>query len=157
MEFVPETQTGPWKSSGQGARRASRRAPPEEPSPGSSEQCRQTTGPPGFLPCPHRLPCQRQRVCETLSGGQWELEGPPGSLAVVALFLHSPGEDGFLMTAIHTVIGPSCCGGPAPGGGPTTARLLASGPRGSSLLTHISWAPSDAGTSWTQRKGGLCG
>ena len=37
---------------------------------------------------------------------------------MVTLFLHSPGEGGFLQTAIHTVIGPSCCGSQAPDGGP---------------------------------------
>lgn len=60
---------------------------------------------PGFLPSPHRLPCQRQRVCETLLGGQWGLEGPPSSLAVVTLLLHSPGEGGFPKTAICIVMG----------------------------------------------------
>lgn len=109
---------------GHWAGRALRTAPQEEPSPGNSEQFRQTTGPPGFLPCPHRLPCQRQRVCETLSGGQWELEGPRGSLSVVTIFLRSPREGGFRKTAIHTVIGSSCCGRQAPDGGPTI-----SGPR----------------------------
>lgn len=58
---------------------------------------------------PHWLPRQRQLVCETLSGRQWELEGPQGSLPVVTLCLRSPGEGGFLQTAIHTVIAPSCC------------------------------------------------
>lgn len=108
---VSQSQAGPREASGQGALPGQ-----EEFSPGNSEQCRQTTEPPGFLPSPHKPPCQRQRVCETLPGGQWELKGPQGSLAVVTLFLRSPGEGGFLKTAIHTAMGSSCCGGQAPDG-----------------------------------------
>ena len=61
---VSQSQAGPWEAPGQGAL-----AQQEELSPGNSEQCRQTTEPPGFLPSPHRRPCQRQRLCETLPGG----------------------------------------------------------------------------------------
>lgn len=110
--FVSQSQTGPRRATGQGALagRALKRAPQEGFSPGNSEPCWQTTGPPGFLLPAHRLPRQRQRVCETLPGRQWELKGPQGSLAVVALFLHGPGEGGFLKMALHTVMGSSCCG-----------------------------------------------
>ena len=110
--FVSQSQTGPRRAAGQGALagRALKRAPQEGLSPGNSEPCWQTTGPPGFLLPAHRLPRQRQRVCETLPGRQWELKGPQGSLAVVALFLRGPGEGGFLKMALHTVMGSSCCG-----------------------------------------------
>lgn len=111
VRVVSQSQAGPREASGQGALPGQ-----EELSPGNSEQCRQTTEPPGFLPSPHRPPCQRQRVCETLPGGQWKLKGPQSSLAVVTPFLRSPGEGGFLKTAIHTAMGSSCCGGQAPDG-----------------------------------------
>lgn len=135
--------------------RAPRRAPQEELSPGNSEQGRQTTGPPGFLPSPHRLPCQRHQVCETLQGGQWELKGFQGSLVVVTLFLHGPGEGGFLKMAI-ALMGSSCWGRQAPGGGPATPGCWSPGPR---LLptAPISWGPTEAGDPWTQLQGAICG
>lgn len=83
---------------------------------------------PSFLPSPHRLPCQRQQVCETLPGGQWELKGPQGSLTVVTLFFCSPGEGGFLKTAIHAVMESSCCGRRAPDSNPIMPRAPDSNP-----------------------------
>lgn len=116
--------------------RAPRRAPQEELSPGNSEQGRQTTGPPGFLPSPHRLPCQRHQVCETLQGGQWELKGFQGSLVVVTLFLHGPGEGGFLKMAIRTN-GIQLLGETGTWWWPCHPRLLVSRPQAPPYSPHL--------------------